>query len=404
MDWIAARGSTQPGWWVELRNAAGHVDAPVGMVQQSVVTAAECHTVGEAGSSSLGPMNNVMNVAPAGRDSTARKGAAAVAQDHRTANRCRHDAAGTPDVERFTTEPSTTGMISASQAMRRAVSALIGPPSAINAEPMRPWSTGKLTVTTTCGALATFGGKFPAVQGALGQVDKSVGVALGCGAQVDFDVGGGSRRGQRAQRRPQDFGGFPVEPSAQLIAAVTVMPTQMAAGLRLVLRRPAVLIEVGQHPSAQHCQLARIQNAGLPGQLGLNLHALLGVDMRRDAHHDGANHRHIRRADGMLATATAVSGSRDSNDAPSSPRVGRTSAAASTRARASLRGTRATARTSSAVDPYPLAVAIPRESISPTTANICAHVACNGVSSAPRSASSCSSLLCHTGATDIARL
>jgi hypothetical protein len=48
-------------------------------------------------------------------------------------------------------EPSTTGMIPASRAIRRAISALIGPPSAGDAVPIRSWRTGRLTVTTTWG-------------------------------------------------------------------------------------------------------------------------------------------------------------------------------------------------------------------------------------------------------------
>jgi hypothetical protein len=47
--------------------------------------------------------------------------------------------------------PNTTGMTAASQAMRRAMLALIAPPSASDADPIRPCSTGSLTVTTTWG-------------------------------------------------------------------------------------------------------------------------------------------------------------------------------------------------------------------------------------------------------------
>jgi hypothetical protein len=57
---------------MELRDAAGHVDSPVGMVDESVMAAAECDTVFDAGGAVVGPVDNVVDIAPAGRDSNSR--------------------------------------------------------------------------------------------------------------------------------------------------------------------------------------------------------------------------------------------------------------------------------------------------------------------------------------------
>jgi hypothetical protein len=103
------------------------------------------------------------------------------------------------------------------------------------------------------------------------------------------------------------------------------------------------------------------------------------------------------------ATAAAVVGSFGSTGAPPIPRLGSTSAAAFTQARASLRGIRAIARTNSTVLPYPSPGAILRDSISATTESICAQVECICVSNAPSSASKSASLRCHTGAVDMAQ-
>jgi hypothetical protein len=103
------------------------------------------------------------------------------------------------------------------------------------------------------------------------------------------------------------------------------------------------------------------------------------------------------------ATAAAVAGSFGATGAWPSPRPGSTSAAVASRARASLRETRAIARTNSTVVPYPNPPATPRESISATTDNTCVQVECNRVSNAPSSASNSASLPCHTGAVDMSQ-
>jgi hypothetical protein len=50
---------------MEFWNAAGHLDSPVGMVQESMVAAAQCDTVSDAGGAVVSPMDHVMNIAPA---------------------------------------------------------------------------------------------------------------------------------------------------------------------------------------------------------------------------------------------------------------------------------------------------------------------------------------------------
>ena len=101
VNWIAARGFAKPGWWVELRDAVAHVDAPVGMVDEAVVAAAQRNTIVAAGEAVVGPVNNVVDVAPASGHETAREGAATITQDHCAANRRGDGAAGAPDVQWF---------------------------------------------------------------------------------------------------------------------------------------------------------------------------------------------------------------------------------------------------------------------------------------------------------------
>jgi hypothetical protein len=101
VDWIAARGSAKPGWWVELGDAVAHVDAPVGMVDEAVVATAQRNTIVDAGGAVVGPVDNVVDVAPASGHGTAREGAAIITQDHCAANRRGDGAAGAPDVQWF---------------------------------------------------------------------------------------------------------------------------------------------------------------------------------------------------------------------------------------------------------------------------------------------------------------
>jgi hypothetical protein len=82
-------------------------------------------------------------------------------------------------------EPSTTGMTLASQASRRVISALIGPPSASWAEPIRPCSTGQAHGEHDLRAFATLGGELPLAQRPGREVNEGVGVGLRGGAQVD---------------------------------------------------------------------------------------------------------------------------------------------------------------------------------------------------------------------------
>jgi hypothetical protein len=72
----------EPGGWGELGVAVGsEVDGPVAVVQVSVVVAAEEDGVVEAGGASVGPVVDVVGVAPAGWAVAAGEGAASVAED-----------------------------------------------------------------------------------------------------------------------------------------------------------------------------------------------------------------------------------------------------------------------------------------------------------------------------------
>jgi hypothetical protein len=78
VQWVAAWRAAQPRWRVEFGEVIGHVDAPVGMVQQPVVAAAQGYTIGETGRAVVNPVNTMVNITPAGRDSTSGKGAATI--------------------------------------------------------------------------------------------------------------------------------------------------------------------------------------------------------------------------------------------------------------------------------------------------------------------------------------
>jgi hypothetical protein len=51
---------------MEFWNAAGHVDSPVGVVDESMMPAAERDAVFGAGRAVVGPMDYMMDIAPAG--------------------------------------------------------------------------------------------------------------------------------------------------------------------------------------------------------------------------------------------------------------------------------------------------------------------------------------------------
>ena len=104
------------------------VQPPAVFVDEAVVESAEQDQVGQAGRAAVGPMGEVVAVAP-GRGPVA-PGESAVLSRSSTARR---SAVGTTRLSRpmsrgWLREPSTTGMMPASQASRRAVSAQIGSP------------------------------------------------------------------------------------------------------------------------------------------------------------------------------------------------------------------------------------------------------------------------------------
>lgn len=74
---------------MELGNVVPYVDAPVRMVDQAVMVAAQRNTIVDAGGAVVGPVDNVVDVAPAGRHD-----AATITQDHCPANRRGDGAAG----------------------------------------------------------------------------------------------------------------------------------------------------------------------------------------------------------------------------------------------------------------------------------------------------------------------
>ena len=66
VEGITAWESAQPGWWVEFWNTAGHLDPPVGMVDESMVATAQRNAVRDAGRAFVGPMYDMVNFAPTG--------------------------------------------------------------------------------------------------------------------------------------------------------------------------------------------------------------------------------------------------------------------------------------------------------------------------------------------------
>jgi len=167
------------------------------------------------------------------------------------------------------------------------------------------------------------------------------------GSQVDFGVCGWAGRSQWAQCRADALGGFLVEPSGQLIAAVAVPEAEVSSGVGGVFRAPTVLIQIAEDSFAERLQLPGIERAGVVTQLGFDLGASLHVEVRGDAGQYRPDHLDVGGADRMLSDRHR--GSREFR----------------------------------AYD------------------NICAQVECNWVSNAPNSATNAASLSCHTAAVDI---
>ncbi len=81
VEGVAAWWAAEPGWWVEFWDTGGQVYSPVGMVEESVMPAAERDAVFDAGGPMINPVHNVMDFAPPGRYRTAGKGASAVSDN-----------------------------------------------------------------------------------------------------------------------------------------------------------------------------------------------------------------------------------------------------------------------------------------------------------------------------------
>jgi hypothetical protein len=251
VEWIAARRPTQPRWWMEFWNAAGHVDSPTGMVEEFVVAAAEGDTVSDAGGTFIGPMDAMVNIAPTGRYRTPGESAPAVSDDHSAANRGRHSVAGPPDIQGLT---AGTQHNRNDPRITRDAAGDVGVDRTAERQRRRTDPTlefGQADGDHDLGSFPTFGGQVTGLQRSLSKVDQGVGVALGGGAQVDLGVGGRAGCGQRAQSRADDLGGFPVEPSGQFTATVAVPEAEVPAGFEGVVGAAAVLIQISEDPFAQ---------------------------------------------------------------------------------------------------------------------------------------------------------
>ena len=162
MEGVSAWWSAEPGWWVEFGDTAGHVDSPEGVVEEFVVAAAQGDAVSDAGGAIIGPVHNVMDFAPAGGYRTSRKGASAVADNDRAADRGGHGVAGPPDVEGLTPGTEDDGD---DLGVTRDAAGDVGvdrPTQPRVAVPIRPRSIARLTVTTTWGRSPPSVGRSPA--------------------------------------------------------------------------------------------------------------------------------------------------------------------------------------------------------------------------------------------------
>ena len=78
------------------------VDGPAVVVDDPVVLGAQQHQVVQGGRAAVGPVPDVVGVAPAGGSAAAGERAAAVAHDQRPPQRGRDDAGAAADVEQGT--------------------------------------------------------------------------------------------------------------------------------------------------------------------------------------------------------------------------------------------------------------------------------------------------------------
>ena len=104
-------------------------------------------------------------------------------------------------------------MSSASQAMRRATSALNGAAQRQCCRADPALEHRQADGYHHLGAFAARGGELTAVQRALRELDQSVGIAPDRSAQVDLGVGGRPRCGQWTQCRANDLRAFPIQAS-----------------------------------------------------------------------------------------------------------------------------------------------------------------------------------------------
>ena len=230
-----------------------------------MVPTAQGDAVFDVGGTIISPMYNVMNFAPASWYGTPRKCASAVPNNDRSADRGGYGGLARPTSSGSPRAPRTTGMTWASQAIRRATSALSGPPNASEADPIRPRNTARSMVTTTWGRSPPSVGRSPASNARWASSTRASASRCRGGAQVDLGVADRTGRRQRAQCRADDLDSFPVEPSGQLIATVAVTKAEVSPGVGRVVGAPTVLIQIAEDSLAQRLQLPGIEGAGVVG-------------------------------------------------------------------------------------------------------------------------------------------
>ena len=68
----------QPAWWDEVGESVDHADLPFGVVDHSVVAAAQEQQIVEVGGAAVFPVSRVMSIGPSGCEMAAWKRAAFV--------------------------------------------------------------------------------------------------------------------------------------------------------------------------------------------------------------------------------------------------------------------------------------------------------------------------------------
>ena len=91
---------------MDVRQSSSNLDLEPSLVDQPVVAPAHQDEVVHGGRASIGPVFDVMGVAPRRGAVAARKAAVAIAHDHGATHRYGDDRGAPPDVERLGAAPS----------------------------------------------------------------------------------------------------------------------------------------------------------------------------------------------------------------------------------------------------------------------------------------------------------